>query len=111
MNEILEEMAARKAQINQLQAEYDELKDRALEGMLASDTTSVKTLYGTFTVGQRKAYEMPEWFRDSEQSFKLDKAKAQSWCKEKNRYSLTPYLIFTPVTETLKETSNQVRIH
>lgn len=113
----LEELAALtaaknelKAKIDELKAKIDELKGSCLDEMLAEDTTSVKTLYGTFTVGQKKVYEMPQEFRDFEEEYKLEKKRVQEACKMQNRYGITPYLVFTP-KETIETKSNQVTIH
>ena len=79
-----------KGQLKKLKDEEKHLNELVLDTMLKDEASTYKTSHFTVSVGYRKSYEMPQWFRDQEEEFKISKKKAQSEAS----YSKTPYLSF-----------------
>lgn len=79
-----------KERIKELKAEEGHLNDLVLNTMLKDEVSTHKTSLFTVSVGYRKSYEMPQWFRDQEEELKLSKKKAQ----REAPVSKSPFLSF-----------------
>ncbi len=89
--EIKKQIKESRDKIKELQPEEKRLENLALNTMLKDGaSTTYKTSRFTISVGYRKSYEMPQWFRDQTEELKLSKEKAQ----KESSVIKTPYLAF-----------------
>jgi len=86
------QLAELKKQISDLKEEADVLQAELLEEMITGGILQQKTTYGTFSVGNRKNWNYPEYVREVEEEVKLTKKKAQR--RGDAEYSKSPFLSF-----------------
>jgi len=78
MNNLYDEYAKLDAEISALEAKKEQLRPHILQQMIDSGQTKVETAVGKFSVTKLKKWTYPERVVAIGESFKAEKAKAES---------------------------------
>ena len=77
-SENFEQYALLDAQIKDLTNKKDEIKAQIVQDMIDAGAEKLETAFGKFTITKLKSWTYPKWITDIGETFKAEKAKAES---------------------------------